>query len=127
VAALELAAGAARARIVAPDVREVVVHPRARAGLHVRPAVHGRALVLQPLRPALAEPGRDRRTLTAVRCTPTAARRTLTAARRTLTAARRTLTAARRSLAAGGRVLSTGLAAGPPGVGAATGPAVSPG
>jgi hypothetical protein len=72
----------------------------------VRPAVHGRALVLQPLRPALAESGRDRCTLTAVR---------------------RTLTAARRSLAAGGRVLGTGLAAGPPGVGAATGPAVSPG
>jgi hypothetical protein len=106
VAALELAAGAAWARIVAPDAREVVVHPRARAGLHVRPAVHGRALVLQPLRPALAEPGRDRRILAAARCT---------------------LAAARRGLAGGGRVLSTGPAAGPSGVGTATGPAVSPG
>jgi hypothetical protein len=64
----------------------------------VRPAVHGRALVLQPLRPALAERGRDRRTLAA----------------------------AGRTLAADGRVLGIARAAGPPGVGAA-GPAVPPG
>ena len=96
---LNLPAGAARARVVAPYVPEFAAHGRARAGLHVGPAVDGRPLVLQPLPQALAEPSRDRRILAA----------------------------AGRTLAAGGRVLGTGRAAGPPGVGAAAGPAVPPG
>src|SRR5712671_5811216 len=64
VAALVLPARTAGARVVAADLGEVVAHARAGAGLHVRPAVHGRRRVLQPLRAARGERGRDRRVLT---------------------------------------------------------------
>src|SRR5207344_2042045 len=64
VAALVLAAGTAGAWVVAADLGEVVAHARAGAGLHVRSAVHGRSGVLQPLRAARGERGRDRRVLT---------------------------------------------------------------
>src|SRR5262249_56332954 len=102
VAALVLTAGTAGARVVAADVGKVVADARARAGLHVRPAVDRRSLVLQALRSARGEPGRDRRVLTAGR---------------TL-AAGRVLTA--------GSALAAGRGAGPPGVGAG-GPAIPPG
>src|SRR5690348_5064662 len=64
VAALVLATRTTGARIVAADLGEVVAHARAGAGLHVRPAVHGRGRVLQPLRAARGERGRDGRVLT---------------------------------------------------------------
>src|SRR5262249_20053338 len=64
-AALVPAAGTAGARVVTADPGEVVAHARARGGLHVRPAVDGRSLVLQLLRPARAEAGRDRPLLSA--------------------------------------------------------------
>src|SRR6185295_1530898 len=64
VAALVLPARTAGAWVVAADLGEVVAHARAGAGLHVRAAVHGRSGVLQPLRAARGERGRDRRVLT---------------------------------------------------------------
>src|SRR6185369_12974748 len=64
VTALVLPARTAGARVVAADLGEVVAHTRAGAGLHVRAAVHGRSGVLQPLRAARGERGRDRRVLT---------------------------------------------------------------
>ena len=64
VAALVLPARTAGAWVVAADLGEVVAHARAGAGLHVRSAVHGRSGVLQPLRAARGERGRDRRVLT---------------------------------------------------------------
>ena len=67
VAALVLPAGTARAWVVASGARELVVHGRARAGLHVRPAVDRRGRVLQSLRPARGKPGRDRRILATLR------------------------------------------------------------
>src|SRR5207344_1643630 len=97
VAALVLPAGTAGARVVAADVSEIVAYAWAGAGLHVRPAVDGGSLILQPLRSARAEAGRDRPVLSAGR----------------------TLT--------GGRVLAARRrGAGPPGVGAATAPGVPP-
>src|SRR5437762_2313411 len=89
VAALVLAARTTGARVVAADLGEVVAHARAGAGLHVRPAVRGRGRVLQPLRAARGESGRDRRALAL---------------------------AAGRALAAGS-VLAARRGAGPPGVG----------
>src|SRR6059058_825097 len=64
VAALVLPARTAGAWVVAADLGEVVAHARTGAGLHVRSAVHGRSGVLQPLRAARGESGRDRRVLT---------------------------------------------------------------
>src|SRR5580704_1141973 len=93
VAALVLATRTTGARVVAADLGEVVAHARAGAGLHVRPAVHGRGRVLQPLRASRGERGGDRCVL---------------------------------ALAAGS-VLAARRGAGPPGVGAAAGPAVAPG
>src|SRR5580692_10403250 len=60
VAALVLATRTTGARVVAADLGEVVAHARAGAGLHVRPAVHGRGRVLQPLRASRGERGGDR-------------------------------------------------------------------
>src|SRR5690348_740531 len=67
MAPLVLPAGTAGARVVAADAGDIVAHAWARGGLHVRPAVDGRGLVLQPLRPARAEPGRYRPVLSAGR------------------------------------------------------------
>src|SRR5690242_9110267 len=60
VAALELPARAARARVVPSGVREGVVDGGTLAVLHVRPAVDRRGRVLEPLRAARREPGRNR-------------------------------------------------------------------
>src|SRR5690242_7704002 len=60
VAALELPARAARARVVPSGVRERVVDGGPLAVLHVRPAVDRRGRVLEPLRAARREPGRNR-------------------------------------------------------------------
>jgi hypothetical protein len=67
VAPLVLPAGSAGARVVAADAGEIVAYARTCRGLDVRPPVDGRGLVLQPLRPARAEPGRDRPVLSAGR------------------------------------------------------------
>src|SRR5580704_19755742 len=64
VAALELAARSARARVVAANPAVLVPAGRAPARLHVRPAVDRRRRVLQPLRAARSQPGRDRGPLT---------------------------------------------------------------
>src|SRR5580704_6691460 len=63
VAALELAPRSARARVVAAHPAVLVPGGRAPARLHVRPAVDRRRRVLQPLRAARCQPGRDRGSL----------------------------------------------------------------
>ena len=95
VAALVLPARTAGARVVAAGLGEVVAPARAGAGLHVRPAVDGRGRILQPLRAARGERGRDRCAL------------------------------AGGSVLAGGSILAARGRAGPPRVGAAAGPAVA--
>ena len=61
MAALELPAGAARARVVAARAGELVAIGRTGtpAGLDVRATVNGRRRVAQPLWPAWREPGRQ--------------------------------------------------------------------
>jgi Family of unknown function (DUF6459) len=58
VAALELAARSARARVVAPDASEVVARRRAAAALHMGPAVEGWRRILELLSAPWPKAGR---------------------------------------------------------------------